>query len=312
MNKLDLARRPMSAASLLTWGGGIVWRKLQIGSGSFRDLCKPAGTNEEDQLVNINKLMSMKGICSRREANEFVRRGLVEVDGRIAQLGDEVSRDASVRLLPKAEKEKKEDLSIMLHKPVNWISQNSDAISKRDRNRLSIKLLTLENQSKKNVLHTSAYSRPLVPASLAGLACAGRLDFESSGLLIFTQDGVVARKLIGQDSVIEKEYHVTVRAAGSASYLPLRIERLRHGLVLDEKPLKAAQVDLLDKSWVHPDAVFTLRFVLSEGRYRQIRRMCDLVGMQVIRLHRVRVGDLLLGDLEEGKWREIDRRVFIN
>uniref|UniRef100_A0A7S4NPC6 RNA-binding S4 domain-containing protein n=1 Tax=Guillardia theta TaxID=55529 RepID=A0A7S4NPC6_GUITH len=132
---LQLGRKH-SLAALLRCSGGIPWRRDRPGPTNFRGL---SNSSDGEELLNINRLMSLKGICSRREANEFVRRGLVDVDGRIALLGEEVSRHATVRLLQEAQEEKMSELTVMLHKPINWISQNSDATSKRDRHRLAIK-----------------------------------------------------------------------------------------------------------------------------------------------------------------------------
>ena len=124
-----------------------------------------------------------------------------------------------------------------------------------------------------------------------GLAPAGRLDIDSTGLLVLTQDGRIAKLLIGENSPIEKEY--LVRVEGKLSYEDL--DRLRHGLSLDGVALKPAQV-----SWQNEDQ---LRFVLREGRKRQIRRMCEMVGLRVLGLKRVRMGRVSLGPLPPGQWR---------
>ena len=126
---------------------------------------------------------------------------------------------------------------------------------------------------------------------LKGLAPAGRLDIDSSGLLVLTQDGRIARQLIGQDSAIEKEY--LVRVQGTLSNAGMR--RLHHGLSLDGRALKPTRV-----SWVNAQQ---LRFILTEGRKRQIRRMCEQVDLQVTALKRVRIGKILLGRLPTGQWR---------
>jgi 23S rRNA pseudouridine2604 synthase len=126
---------------------------------------------------------------------------------------------------------------------------------------------------------------------LRGLAPAGRLDIDSTGLLVLTQDGRIARQLIGDDSEIEKEYLVRVRGQPIENGLAL----LNHGLSLDGRGLRPARV-----SWLNDDQ---LRFVLREGRKRQIRRMCELVGLEVTGLKRVRIGRVKLGDLPMGKWR---------
>ena len=123
---------------------------------------------------------------------------------------------------------------------------------------------------------------------------AGRLDIDSRGLLVFTQDGRLARLLIGENSPIDKEYHVSLEQPAGEDQLA----RLRHGLELDGRPLRPAEVSRLA-----PDR---LRIVLREGRKRQIRRMCELVGLDVIGLKRVRIGALRLGNLPEGKWRFLE------
>jgi 23S rRNA pseudouridine2604 synthase len=142
-----------------------------------------------------------------------------------------------------------------------------------------------------------------------GLAPAGRLDIDSVGLLVLTQDGRVARQLIGEDSGVEKEYLVRVQygrlPAGEVqtdvqSLFPReQLALLRHGLSLDGQPLKPAQVD-----WQNPEQ---LRFVLTEGKKRQIRRMCEQVGLTVVGLKRVRIGQVKLGQLPVGQWRYLGR-----
>jgi 23S rRNA pseudouridine2604 synthase len=131
--------------------------------------------------------------------------------------------------------------------------------------------------------------------ALRGLAPAGRLDIDSTGLLVLTQDGRVARTLIGDDSRIEKEYLVRVQRTQPGPLPAEGLAKLQHGLVLDGKPLKPAKV-----SWANEDQ---LRFVLREGKKRQIRRMCELVGLDVTGLKRVRIGSVVLGKLPLGQWR---------
>ena len=128
-------------------------------------------------------------------------------------------------------------------------------------------------------------------AHLRGIAVAGRLDIDSTGLLVLTQDGRVARQLIGENSDVEKEY--LVRVSGKLTERGLAL--LNVGLSLDGKPLKPAQV-----RWQNEDQ---LQFILKEGKKRQIRRMCELVGLKVVGLKRVRVGNVKLGDLPPGQWR---------
>jgi 23S rRNA pseudouridine2604 synthase len=138
------------------------------------------------------------------------------------------------------------------------------------------------------------------PSQLRGLAPAGRLDIDSVGLLVLTQDGRVARQLIGEDSEIEKEYLVRVtyqdQATDVQNIFPHdQLQRLCHGLSLDGKAFKPALVE-----WQNPEQ---LRFVLKEGKKRQIRRMCEFVGLRVVGLKRVRIGQVALGNLPVGQWR---------
>ncbi|HYF43407.1 MAG TPA: pseudouridine synthase, partial [Ramlibacter sp.] len=135
---------------------------------------------------------------------------------------------------------------------------------------------------------------------LRGLAPAGRLDIDSTGLLVLTQDGRIARQLIGEDSGIEKEYLVRVSygeitTSVDKAFPEVQLNRLRHGLSLDGQPLKPVQV-----AWQNAEQ---LRFVLTEGKKRQIRRMCELVGLKVVGLKRIRIGRVVLGQLPVGQWR---------
>ena len=135
------------------------------------------------------------------------------------------------------------------------------------------------------------------PSQLNHLVPAGRLDIDSVGLLVLTQDGRVAKTIIGETSEIEKEYIVrVVNSDGSSPTLSQeQLKLLNFGLSLDGKPLLPAQV-----SWLNDDE---LRFILKEGKKRQIRRMCEAVGLKVLRLKRVRVGRVVLGNLPVGQWR---------
>jgi 23S rRNA pseudouridine2604 synthase len=241
-----------------------------------------------DEMVRLSKLMAQRGVCSRREADAFIEQGLVSVNGVVVdRLGTKVAPDAEITLAPPAVKKQKELITILLNKPVGYVSAQPEPGYAP-----AIELITVANQFDKR-------NKRLMPEHLKGLAVAGRLDIDSQGLLIFTQDGRLAKKIIGEESRVEKEYIVRVR--GSLSDDGLR--SLRGGLSLDGRPLKPAHVE-----WVNRDQ---LRFVLREGRKRQIRRMCDLVGLKVVGLKRVRIGKIKLGDLPEGKWRFLgpDERV---
>jgi len=233
-----------------------------------------------DEPIRLSKLMAQRGICSRREADAFIEKGLVLVDGHpVSQLGTKVSPDADVRLTPEAKASQSRLVTILLNKPVGYVSAQPEPGYTP-----AITLITQANMSGRSGMR-------LKPEHLRGLAVAGRLDIDSQGLLLFTQDGRLAKRVIGEDHLIEKEY--LVRVGGNLSREDLAL--LRQGLELDGKPLLPARVE-----WLNRDQ---LRFVLKEGRKRQIRRMCELVGLKVLGLKRVRIGRIMLGNLPEGKWR---------
>lgn len=238
--------------------------------------------------MRLSKLMAQRGICSRREADVFIEQGLVMVDGQVVnQLGTKVSPTAEIKLAAKASRQQNKLVTIIMNKPIGYVSAQAEGGYEP-----AIVLLTRENQFGESKLK-------LRPEHLKGLAVAGRLDIDSQGLLLFTQDGRIAKKIIGENGKVEKEY--IVRVGGS---LPEdKLQLLRHGLSLDGKPLKPAKVE-----WINRDQ---LRFVLTEGKKRQIRRMCEAVGLRILGLKRVRIGKLKLGNLPEGKWRflEPDERV---
>ena len=237
------------------------------------------GNAEEPRL---SKRMSELGLCSRREADEWIENGWVKVDGVVVdQLGARVSRAARIDVDPAAARHQGEQVTILLHKPIGHVSGQAE-----DGHTPASVLLTPEHRWAGDPSGTR-----FRPAHLRGLAPAGRLDIDSSGLLVFTQDGRVAKRLIGSHSEVEKEY--LVRVEGRLDDAGMRL--LQHGLELDGVKLRPARV-----SWQNEDQ---LRFVLREGRKRQIRRMCELVGLVVTGLKRVRIGSVTLGPLPPGQWR---------
>jgi 23S rRNA pseudouridine2604 synthase len=224
--------------------------------------------------------MADRGMCSRREADALIEKGWVFVDGqRVAELGTRISPDAKISLAPEAKAQQARQVTILLNKPVGYVSGQPEPGFTP-----AVSLIGADNQF-------GAVGLRFHPAQLKGLAPAGRLDIDSTGLLVLTQDGRIARQLIGDDSRVEKEY--LVRVEGPLSVEGLRL--LNHGLSLDGQALRPARVE-----WQNADQ---LRFVLREGRKRQIRRMCELVGLRVTGLKRVRIGRVKLGDLPLGQWR---------
>ncbi len=233
--------------------------------------------------VRLSKVMSARGLCSRREADRYIEKGWVLVDGQpVDQLGTKINESQQVELAPQAQKKQSQLETILLNKPVGYVSGLAE-----DGHESAVVLLRPENR----VGHRGSDGDKYI--KWKGLAPAGRLDIDSMGLMVFTKDGRVARQLVGENSDIEKEYLIWVRGDISEDKLAL----LRHGLELDGKPLRKAQIKAMDAHHI--------QFILKEGRKRQIRRMCDLVGLKVTRLMRVRIGKVKLENLPEGKWRQL-------
>ena len=253
----------------------------------------PLGTGATPQRLpagegaRVSKLMTERGLASRREADEWIEAGWVRVNGRTAVLGQRARPDARIDIDPRARAEQARRLTVLLHKPVGYVSGQPE-----DGHQSAAVLVRAENRWREDRSHAALH---VGAHGLRGLAPAGRLDIDSTGLLVLTQDGRIARQLIGDDSQVEKEYLVRVRCLHPGGLPAPELERLRHGLVLDGVALRPARV-----SWANEDQ---LRFVLREGRKRQIRRMCELVGLEVTGLKRVRIGSVVLGRLPLGQWR---------
>lgn len=247
----------------------------------------------EDGRVRLSKLMSEQGLSSRREADDWIAEGWVSVDGQVVtELGTRVWPHQTITIDQRARTEQSQRVTILLHKPIGYVSGQAE-----DGYDPAVVLVRPENR-------WSGDTAPwqLTRGHLHKLAPAGRLDIDSTGLLVLTQDGRIARQLIGEDAIVEKEYLVRVQsmdqpdAENVSAVVPEdQLELLRHGLMLDGKALKPAKV-----SWQNEQQ---LRFVLREGKKRQIRRMCEQVGLKVVGLKRVRMGQVVLGKLPLGQWR---------
>ncbi len=236
----------------------------------------------ETNKVRVSKLMSEQGLCSRREADEYIERGWVFVDGeRVTELGTRIDPAQKITLSREAKSIQLARVTILLNKPIGFVSGQAE-----DNHRPALSLVNAASR-----FRGDSSPQRFNPVHLKGLAPAGRLDIDSTGLLVLTQDGRIAKLLIGEDSRIEKEY--LVRVEGRLSQPGL--DALNLGLSLDGQPLKRAKV-----SWQNEDQ---LRFALREGKKRQIRRMCELVGLKVVGLKRVRIGSVKLADLPIGQWR---------
>ena len=287
--------------------------------------------------LRLNKRMAELGLASRREADEWIGKGWVKVNGRVAEMGMQVTPDVRIEVDKQATGAQAKQVTVLINKPLGLVSGQAE-----DGHEPAITLVQPQNRWAEDNARFFFH-----PSQLKSLVPAGRLDIDSTGLLVLTQDGRIARQLIGEDAVMEKEYLVRViytgvlnaAAANSAaatyaaapgvqgrlapasqprkpsqvtqlsriddddpvsqdvqSVFPAdKLALLRHGLSLDGQPLQRAKVE-----WQNPEQ---LRFVLTEGKKRQIRRMCEQVGLKVVGLKRVRVGHVMLGNLPVGQWR---------
>jgi 23S rRNA pseudouridine2604 synthase len=235
---------------------------------------------DDAEPQRVNRWLAQSGVCSRREAEDLITRGLVFIDGaRVDDVGRKIAPGQTLVLNDAAADQLQASLTVVLNKPLGVVSSQPEGEQVP-----AVRLLTpgaLRGES------------PAIPDRDSRLAPLGRLDQDSHGLLVLSEDGVLAKALIGPASTLDKEY--LVRVAGLVT--DAKLAKLRHGLSLDGRQLKPAKVTLAGEQ--------RLRFILTEGRNRQIRRMCDLVGLMVTDLYRLRIGPLRLGDLPEGCWRAL-------
>jgi len=259
--------------------------------------------------LRLNKRMAELGLASRREADDWIAKGWIKVNGVVATMGMQVQPDVRIEIDKQAQGQQAKQVTVLVHKPIGLVSGQAE-----DGHLPAITLVQPQNRWTQDNARFFFH-----PSQLKSLVPAGRLDIDSTGLLVLTQDGRVARQLIGEDAVMEKEYLVRVVYHGDQGALastgqlsriddddPVstdvqsvfpreKLALLRHGLSLDGQALQPAKVD-----WQNPEQ---LRFVLTEGKKRQIRRMCELVGLKVVGLKRVRIGNVMLGNLPLGQWR---------
>ncbi|MBU4433606.1 MAG: rRNA pseudouridine synthase [Alphaproteobacteria bacterium] len=237
-------------------------------------------TYDEDEPQRVNKWLAQSGVCSRREAEALIADGLVSIDGAVVEdVGRKILPGQTLVLADRATDKLDSSLTIMIHKPVGIVSSQPE-----DGQVPAVRLLKRENLWAHEAV---------IPDFSNHLAPVGRLDMDSRGLLILSEDGVVAKAVIGPQSELEKEYRVAIMGEITEE----KLELMRFGLELDGRELRPAHVEVISDQ--------RLRVILQEGRNRQIRRMCDLLEWKVVDLFRVRVGPLTLGDMPEGYWRPL-------
>ena len=213
--------------------------------------------------MRLNKYIAYLNIASRREADKLIKDGKVKVNGEII-INPAIQVGENDKIICDIEDYKNEKIYIKLNKPVGYVVSNNKKEGKPIYKLLDEKL------------------KKLYPV--------GRLDKESKGLILFTNDGIFSRKIIGEESECEKEYYVKLEG----NILDGALKKLEFGISLDGKKLKPAIVKRVSKN--------SFNIILKEGRNRQIRRMCEKVGFEVILLKRFRISNIYLNDLQEGKF----------
>ena len=213
--------------------------------------------------MRLNKYIAYLNIASRREADKLIKDGKVKVNGEII-INPAIQVGENDKIICDIEDYKNEKIYIKLNKPVGYVVSNNKKEGKPIYKLLDEKL------------------KKLYPV--------GRLDKDSKGLILFTNDGIFSKKIIGEESECEKEYYVKLEGNISDSAL----KKLEFGISLDGKKLKPAIVKRVSKN--------SFNIILKEGRNRQIRRMCEKVGFEVILLKRLRISNIYLNDLQEGKF----------
>ncbi len=226
------------------------------------------------QKIRLQKYCSERGICSRRKAEEYIKKGWIKVNGEVVtELGTKVLNSDKVELDPKAKAEQKEYIYVLLNKPAGYVTN----LPKRG-----------EREAKE-----------LLPASIRDIVhVVGRLDKESEGLLLFTNDGVAANRLSSPIYNHEKEYEVTVNRHISNEDIKQYAEGITIAGLKGAKGFRAKPVN------VRRITGMTYQFILREGKNRQIRRMLNSLGYRVIKLKRVRISNYKMGNLKHGEWRQ--------
>lgn len=222
--------------------------------------------NNNQQTTNLNKYISSSGICSRREAEKFIKEGRVTINGKPTQLGNRVAKNDVVKLDGRLVKPKDVTLYIALNKPVGIVS-------------------TTDDREPNNIVKHINYPERLFPI--------GRLDKPSEGLIFLTNDGDIVNKILRAGNNHEKEYFVSVNKTITADF----IEKMGNGIPILGTVTQKCKVEKVS------DKIF--KIILTQGLNRQIRRMCEYLDYEVTKLKRTRIMNVDLGYLQTGDWREL-------
>ena len=225
----------------------------------------------EDKSISLNKFISQTGICSRREADQWIVDGRVKINGKPTQKGNRVFPGDKVTIDGKPLKAKPKPIYLAFHKPVGITC-------------------TTDRRDKDNILDFLKYPARIFPI--------GRLDKASSGLIFLTNDGDIVNEILREENQHEKEYIVKVNRPISNRF----VERMSQGIPILGTKTKRCIVEKQSK--------FVFRIILTQGLNRQIRRMCEFCDYKVVSLKRVRIMQVRLGQLQVGKWRHLSAKEF--
>lgn len=222
--------------------------------------------NDRGDTIRLNKYISESGFCSRREADKLIESGLVTIDGKKAEMGTKVSKGQVVKVNGKLISKEEDLVYIALNKPVGITC-------------------TTEHKVKGNIVDFVKHKKRIFPI--------GRLDKDSQGLIFMTNDGDIVNKILRAGNNHEKEYIVTVNKTINEEF----VRRMSSGIKILGQVTK--------KCYVKKEGNNTFRIILTQGLNRQIRRMCEALGYEVIKLKRIRIMNVDLGDLKIGQWRDL-------
>ena len=224
-------------------------------------------------LVRLQKFLAESGVASRRKSEELIEQGKVKVNGRLAMIGDKVDpKKDTITVSGKKIVKTKTFTYVVLHKPRGFITTMSD---EKDRKCVAELIKDVEGR--------------VYPV--------GRLDKDSEGMLLFTNDGAFANAMTHPTKHVPKTYRVTVRPSISEE----QITALTQGVIIEDRKTAPAEVRVITKE----EGRVVLEIILYEGRNRQIRKMCEEVGLEVARLKRTAIGSIKLGMLKQGSWRHL-------
>ena len=223
--------------------------------------------------VRLQKFLAESGVASRRKSEELIERGKVKVNGKVAMIGDKIDpKKDTVTVNGKKIVKTKTFTYIVLHKPRGFITTMSDEMDRK-------------------------CVAELIKDVPGRVYPVGRLDRDSEGMLLFTNDGAFANAMTHPTKHVPKTYRVTVRPSISEE----QITALTQGVIIDDRKTAPAEVRVITKE----EGRVVLEIILYEGRNRQIRKMCEEVGLEVARLKRTAIGSIKLGMLKQGDWRNL-------